>query len=65
MLLMHKHRLISKNLPQSTVSFDSVTPSMQVNLADYNQIGGANNFQNMRGDENQRRGGFGTRGGHG
>ena len=36
LLLMHEQRLISKNLPQSTVSFNSVTPSMKVNLIDYN-----------------------------
>lgn len=34
LLLMHEQRLISKNVPQSTVNFDLVTPSMQVNMTD-------------------------------
>ena len=46
LLLVHKQRLASKNLPQSTINFDSVTPSsMQVNMTAYTTRG-ASNFVN-------------------
>ena len=46
LLLMHEQRLTSKNLPQSTINFDSVTPSsMQVNMTAY-IARGASNFVN-------------------
>ena len=62
---MHEQRLAAKNMPQSTVNFESVMrSSMHVNMASYLLRNGSGSVNN-RGGFVLRRGGYMNRGGRG
>lgn len=62
LLLMHEQRLTAKNVPQSSLHFDSLPSTMNVNMASHQSNG---NFGYNRGGYSQRGGSSGFRGGRG
>ena len=60
LLLMHEQRLAAKNVPQSSLHFDSLSSTMNVNMASHQSN---RNFGYNRGRYSQRGGSSGFRGG--